>query len=101
MRNVKAAKIQHLQLKSVLQVIFTCPPLCILFSYVCLVLKEDFGRFYIAQGNSKVQQGPAPWITLINILLSIRERNNAEAVLSNTTDQGTLRRAYINKACQQ
>lgn len=85
---------------SVFQIIFTCPSLCILFSYICLVLKKDFGRFYITQGNSKVQQGPASWITLINILLSIREKNNAEAVLSNATNESTLRRVYINKACQ-
>lgn len=58
------------------------------------MLKKNFGRFYVTQGNSKVQQGPASWITLINILLSSQEISNADAVPSNADNHSTTRRSH-------
>lgn len=59
------------------------------------MLKKDFGRFYVTQGNSKMQQGPAPGITLINILLSIQEISNADVALANADNHSALRRVHI------
>lgn len=58
------------------------------------MLKKNFGRFYVTQGNGKVQQGPASWITLINILLSTQEISNADAVPSNADNHSTTRRSH-------
>lgn len=55
------------------QVVLTRPPLRVLLGHICLVLQEDLGRLYVTQGNSQVQQGPAPRIPLVNIL-SVSER---------------------------
>lgn len=52
----------------VAQAVLTRPSLCILLGHICLVLQEDLGRLDVTQGNSQVQQGPAPWVPLVNIL---------------------------------
>lgn len=84
--NTTPATEKHQHMTSASQVVLTCPSLCILFGNICLVMKKDLGRFYITQGNSQVQQGPASWVALINILWGIQERNNAEAALSNASE---------------
>lgn len=59
------------------------------------MLKEDFGRFYVTQGNSKMQQGAAPRIALINILLSTQEISNADIALANAVNHNALRRVHM------
>lgn len=42
-----------------------------------------------------MQQGPAPGITLINILLSIQEISNADVALANAVNHNALKRVHI------
>lgn len=82
-------QLDHLWIPCADSLVQNRPSLRVLLGHICLVLQEDLGRFYVTQGNSQVQQGPAPRIPLVNIL-SVSEREGTQLI-----------RAYTNKGLIQ